>query len=267
MTEDALGDQLRSKVAEGQKLLVPYVTCGLPTGPEFVQLYVRLAASADAIEVGIPFSDPVMDGPVIQQSSVRALEAHVTVDGCLALIQEALLQTRVPAVVMTYFNPVHSYGLDRFAGALAAAGISGLIVPDLPYEECSELDRSLAAKGIALIQLVAPTTSGERASVLAAASRGWVYAVSRMGVTGHQTSLAGGAAAVVERIKPHTDLPVLLGVGISSPELARQACEVADGVIVGAAVVGRVLDGDLDGAVGLVESMREVLGLRAGSGT
>lgn len=161
---------------------------------------------------------------------------------------------------MTYFNPVHSYGLARFAQALSAAGISGLIVPDLPFEECAELDLELAAKGIALIQLVAPTTSGERASILAAVSRGWVYAVSRMGVTGHQTSLAGGAAAVVERIRPHTDLPVLLGVGISSPELAQQACGVADGVIVGAAVVGRVLDEDLDGAVGLIRSMREAIG-------
>lgn len=259
MTEDALGKLLKGKVAQGQKLLVPYVTCGLPSGPGFVELFVRLAAFADAIEVGIPFSDPVMDGPVIQQSSVRALEAHVTVDQCLAWIREAVSQTPVPAVVMTYFNPVHSYGLGRFARALAAAGVSGLIVPDLPYEECAELNGELAGAGVALIQLVAPTTSGERASMLAAACRGWVYAVSRMGVTGHQTELAGGAAAVVDRIKPHTDLPVLLGVGISSPELAQQACEVADGVIVGAAVVGRVLDGDLDGAIGLVKSMREAI--------
>lgn len=262
MTNDALGDALKSKVAQGQKLLVTYITCGLPSGVEFVALYRKLAESADAIEVGIPFSDPVMDGPVIQASSVRALEMHVTVDGCLALIREALSQTAVPAVVMTYFNPVHSYGLERFAGALSAAGVSGLIVPDLPHEECAELNRALAARDIALIQLVAPTTSAERASMLAAASRGWVYAVSRMGVTGLRQSLASGAPALVERIKPHTDLPVLLGVGISNPELAQQACEVADGVIVGAAVVGRVLDGDVDGAVGLVVSMREAIGLR-----
>lgn len=259
MTADLLGDRLKASRSRGRKLLVPYITCGLPSGPDFIDLYLRLAAWSDAIEVGIAFSDPVMDGPVIQQSSVRALEAGVTVEGCLELIARAVAQTDVPAVVMTYFNPVHSYGLERFASALAAAGVQGLIVPDLPFEECTELDAALAARGLALVQLVAPTTSDARAHLLAAASRGLVYAVSRMGVTGIRDSLGAGAAEVVGRIRPHTDLPVLLGVGISGPELAERACRTADGVIVGAAVVGRVLEGDIDGAVGLVQSIREAL--------
>jgi tryptophan synthase alpha chain len=254
-----LGAHLKAKVQSGRKLVVPYLTCGLPTPGEFIDLYVELGAHADAIEVGIPFSDPVMDGPVIQESSVRALEAGITVDGCLGLIKEALKRTSTPAVVMTYFNPVHSAGLESFAARAATAGVSGLIVPDLPYEECGELAAAVAVEGISLIQLVAPTTPAERASMLAAAARGWVYAVSRMGVTGLQESLASAAAEVVDRIKPHTDLPVLIGVGISTAELAVEACRVADGVIVGTAVVKRVLDGDLSGVVTLIRSMDEAV--------
>lgn len=251
-----LGAHLRQKVAGGRKLVVPYLTCGLPTPGEFVDLYVELAQFSDAIEVGIPFSDPVMDGPVIQEASVRALETGITVDGCLGLVKQALKRTSTPAVVMTYYNPIHSAGLDSFAAKAATAGVSGLIVPDLPYEECSELDRALKSQSLALIQLVSPTTPAERASMLAGASRGWVYAVSRMGVTGLQESLASVAAEVVDRIKPHTDLPVLIGVGISTPELAVEACRVADGVIVGTAVVSRVLDEDLPAVVSLISSIR-----------
>lgn len=254
-----LGAHLREVMGTGRKLLVPYLTCGLPDPERFGELYLRLGELADVIEVGIPFSDPVMDGAVIQASSSRALAAGITVDRCFRLISRAVETGSVPAVVMTYFNPVHSCGMEPFADRAAAAGVSGMIVPDLPYEECGELNASLDSRSIALIQLVAPTTPQERASMLAAASRGWVYAVSRMGVTGEQSSLAGAAGAVVGRIRPHTDLPVLLGVGISTPELATRACEVADGVIVGAAVMRRVLAGDLTGAVELVRQMREAI--------
>lgn len=254
-----LGAHLREKVASGRKLVVPYLTCGLPTPQEFVDLYVEMGAYADAIEVGIPFSDPVMDGPVIQESSTRALELGVTVDGCLGLVAQALKRSSTPAVVMTYFNPVHSAGLEAFAAKAATAGVAGLIVPDLPFEECAELNRALGDQGIALIQLVAPTTAGERASMLAAASRGWVYAISRMGVTGEQNALASAAAEVVGRVKPHTDIPVLVGVGISTPELAAEACRVADGVIVGSAVVKRVLADDLPAAIDLIRAMRDAI--------
>ncbi len=254
-----LGAHLRQKVLDGRKLVVPYLTCGLPTPQDFIDLYVSLGEYADAIEVGIPFSDPVMDGPVIQASSVKALEAGITVDGCLGLISEALKRSSTPAVVMTYYNPVHSAGLHEFAAKASAAGVSGLIVPDLPYEECDELDRVLKQQQMALIQLVAPTTPAERASMLAAASRGWVYAVSRMGVTGMQESLASAASEVVDRIKPFTDIPVLVGVGISSPELAVEACRVADGVIVGTAVVKRVLEDDLEGVVGLIREIQKAV--------
>jgi tryptophan synthase alpha chain len=254
-----LGAHLREKVQSGRKLVVPYLTCGLPTPQEFIDLYVSLGEFADAIEVGIPFSDPVMDGPVIQQAGARALEAGITVDGCLGLVKEALKRSSTPAVVMTYYNPVHSAGLEAFAAKAATAGVSGLIVPDLPFEECAELDRALKERELALIQMVSPTTPAERASMLAAASRGFVYAVSRMGVTGMQDSLAAAAAEVVDRARPFTDIPVLVGVGISSAELAVQACRVADGVIVGTAVVKRVLDDDLSGVVNLIRGMRDAV--------
>lgn len=254
-----LGAHLKRVVGTGRKLLVPYLTCGLPDPDGFVELYLRLSEFADAIEVGIPFSDPVMDGAVIQESSSRALAAGITVDRCFHLASEAVEAGSAPAVLMTYFNPVHACGVEAFARRTASSGVSGVIVPDLPYEESGELNACLRSRRIALVQLVAPTTSEERASMLAAASRGWVYAVSRMGVTGEQSALACSAGAVVGRVRPHTDLPVLLGVGISSPELAGRACEVADGVIVGAAVMKRVLAGDLPGAVDLVREMRAAI--------
>lgn len=251
-----LGTQLTRKVAAGRKLVVPYMTCGLPTPDEFLSTYQRLSEYADAIEVGMAFSDPVMDGPVIQEASARALESGMTVAGCFEVIALARRSSAVPAVVMTYFNLIHSRGLERFADEARSAGVSGLIVPDLPYEECSELRSVLSERSMALIQLVAPTTSAERASMLAASSAGWVYAVSRMGVTGEQQSLASAGAEVIARIKPHTDLPVLLGVGISTPDQAAEACRVADGVIVGSALLKRILAGNTDDGIELIAAMR-----------
>lgn len=254
-----LGDQLRSKKEAGHKLLVPYLTCGLPSPEGFVETYEQLARYADAIEVGIAFSDPVMDGPVIQEASVRALSSGMRVDDCFELIARARDRCDVPAVIMTYFNLVHSRGLEAFAGAAQEAGVSGLIVPDLPLEECSELRAVLGRRGMALIQLVAPTTSAERAARLAGTSGGWVYAVSRMGVTGEQESLASAAAEVIGRIKPHTDLPALLGVGISNPDQAAEACRVADGVIVGSALLRHILAGNADEGVALIGRMRQAV--------
>lgn len=256
MTSDPLGVHLSAEVRKGRKLLVPYITCGLPTQDEFVATYERLSEYADAIEVGMAFSDPVMDGPVIQEASVRALEAGMSVGKCFELIARARRGSRVPAVVMTYFNLVHSRGLERFADEALHAGVSGLIVPDLPYEECAQLRTVLSERSMALVQLVSPTTSAERAATLAGSSSGWVYAVSRMGVTGEQQSLASAGAGVVARIKPHTDLPVLLGVGVSTPDQAAEACRVADGVIVGSAFLKRILGGNPKEGVELIANMR-----------
>lgn len=241
------------------KLFVPYLTAGLPTPGEFVRLVADMAEFADAIEIGIPFSDPVMDGPVIQESSQRAIDAGVTVDISLSLIAEAKREVDKSIVVMTYYNLVHRRGVDRFLDAVAASGGSGLIVPDLPFEESGEL-RSLADdRDLALIQMVAPTTSAARLERVAGASRGWVYVVSRLGVTGERESLADESAALVEKVKPHASVPVLVGIGISSGEQARKAAGFADGVIVGSALVRRVLEGDLEGAVLLAREIRKEL--------
>jgi tryptophan synthase alpha chain len=240
-------------------LFVPYLTCGVPSPDEFLEVFGSLAEWADAVEVGIPFSDPVMDGPTIQASSMRAIELGMTLDRCFSLIAEAATASSVPVVVMTYFNPIHRRGVHDFAASLSKAGVSGVIVPDLPYEESEDLHDDLNDEGIAQIQMVAPSSSPQRAAMLASSSQGFVYAVSRLGVTGEQKALAAAASDVVGKIRPHTDIPVLLGIGITTGEQARQACEIADGVIVGSAIVGRVLSGDLASANALARQIREAI--------
>ncbi|MGI8425887.1 MAG: tryptophan synthase subunit alpha [Actinomycetota bacterium] len=247
---------MKAKVAKGRKLFVPYLTAGLPSPQAFIDLFSELSWCADAIEVGVPFSDPIMDGPIIQESSQRALALGVTLPSCLKLVAEALRESSVPAVVMTYFNPVHHLTIPKFAATMSDAGIQGVIVPDLPFEESGDLDSALRRKSIAHIQMIAPSTPPERAAMLAKKSQGWIYAVSRLGVTGEQIELAAAAEEVVAKIKHHASAPVLLGIGISSGDQAAQAAIYADGVIVGSAIVKLVLAGDLDGAVALSKQIR-----------
>lgn len=248
--------RFRKRLEAGGKLFVPYLTAGLPSPQRFLELASDLASVSDAIEVGIPFSDPIMDGPVIQEASARALAGGVTVDRCFALLREMGRYADAPVVVMTYFNPVHRRGIPGFVGGLAEAEVTGLIVPDLPHDESGELVSALDAKGIALVQLVSPTTPARRAATLARASHGYVYAVSTMGVTGERDALDEVARPVVERIRAATDLPILLGIGIGSGDQARQAAAVADGVIVGSAIMRRVIAGDVAGAVRLAQQIR-----------
>ncbi len=253
--ERHLGDLLTC----GRKLFVPYLTAGLPSPEGFVDLAAELSEGADALEVGIPFSDPIMDGPVIQEASTRALEAGITVEGCFELIGQAVPYLSVPVVVMTYFNPIHHMGCDLFARALEEAGAAGVIVPDLPYEESGELAAALEARGLAAVQMVAPTTPPERTVILSERSRGFVYAVSTLGVTGEREALDRLARIVVDRIRPHTALSVLLGIGISTGGQAREAADIADGVIVGSAIMKRVLEDDVTAALGLAREIREAL--------
>src|SRR6266436_96101 len=258
-----LEHRLNEARAGGRRLFVPYLTAGLPSPQRFVDLLSAMATCADAIEVGIPFSDPVMDGPVITAASTRALEAGIGVDRCFDLIRDARRYAGVPIVAMTYYNPVHRMGADAFAEALHQAGATGMIVPDLPFEESAALRGEAAQRGMALVQMIAPTTPLERAAVLSRGSGGFVYAVSRLGVTGEQATLGGAALAVVVRIRPHTQLPVLLGIGISNGEQAAAAARVADGVIVGSAIMKRVLNGEPDGAAGLAREIRRALDTRS----
>jgi tryptophan synthase alpha chain len=259
MTHEAsLESLLRHRRAKGQKLFLPYVTAGLPSPQRFVELVSEVSSFADAIEVGIPFSDPIMDGPVIQEASARALQGGVNVMGALEMIREALRHAWIPVVIMCYYNPIHKMG-KGFVDELARSGTQALIVPDLPYEEASDLDGLLKDSEIALVQMVGPTTPEPRAAKLAKASRAFVYAVSRLGVTGVRDSLDEAASPVVERVRSHTDLPVLLGIGISTADQARQAARVADGVIVGSAIMKKVIAGDVSGAVTFCKEIRQAL--------
>lgn len=248
---------LRAKRDAGRKLLVPYVVGGL--GDDWVDVVEAVAgAGADAVEVGIPFSDPTMDGPVIQMASMRALEAGTTPAVVLAGVASlAARQIGVPVVVMTYYNVIFRPGPARFARRLADAGVRGAIVPDLPLDELDEWALPAAAAGIETILLAAPTTPADRLAAICARAQGWVYAVGTMGVTGVRDQLATTAATLGRRIKAVTDKPVLIGVGVSTPEQAAEAAASADGVIVGSALVKRLLDGaGPAGAAAFVSSLR-----------
>jgi tryptophan synthase alpha chain len=258
--QTTLEARLAHRLEQGEKAFVPYLTAGLPSPQQFVNLATSMAEFADAIEVGVPFSDPIADGPIIQEASTRALKAGMTLQGCFALIRQTLKHADVPVVVMTYFNPIHRMGVAAFAQALSECGAAGLIVPDLPFEESAELAGALAPRGVALVQMIAPTTPPERAAKIAASSSGYVYAISRLGVTGERDSVAAGAREVVERVKPYTSLPVLIGFGVSNAEQARAATEAADGVIVGSAIMKKVIAGDLAGALALAREIRSALG-------
>jgi tryptophan synthase alpha chain len=242
-TDAATGQReshLRSARDGGRKLLAPYVTGGLPGWERTVEACA--AAGADAIEVGIPFSDPVMDGPTIQEASERALAAGATpqdIVGAMGAIETG----GVPLVVMTYYNIVHRYGHERFAASLAAAGVVGAIVPDLPLEEVGGWAAAADDAGVETVLLAAPTGSDERLARICARSRGWVYGVGLLGVTGERAELARSALEIARRLKGLTDLPVLVGVGVSTPAQAAEVAAVADGVVVGSALVRRLLDG------------------------
>jgi len=236
----SLEARLRARRDEGHKLLVPYVTGGLGSG--WLDVVRAIAdAGADAIEVGIPFSDPVMDGLTIQEASRRALDLGATPANVIG--DAATLDVDVPLVVMTYTNPVGHMGYRRFAAALSDAGIAAAILPDLPLDELGGWAEAADAHGVETVLLAAPTTPDDRLVAICERSRGFVYGVSLLGVTGERTSLASQAGEMGRRLKAVTDVPVLLGIGISNAEQAVEAAQFGDGVIVGSALVARLLQG------------------------
>ncbi|MGA2837288.1 MAG: tryptophan synthase subunit alpha [Acidimicrobiales bacterium] len=256
-TPGRLESALRARRDAGHKLLIPYVTGGLDD--EWLLVLEALAgAGADAIEVGIPFSDPMIDGPVIQESSLRSLRRGTTPDGVLADLSR--VDVGVPLVVMTYYNLIYRAGHVRIAGAMHQSGVSGAIIPDLPLEEVGEWADAADAEDVATVLLVAPSTPDDRIDRICDRSRGFVYAVGRMGVTGEQTALAGTAREVAIRVRTVTDLPVCVGIGVSTPDQAASVCEVADGVVVGSALVRRLLEGGgPDVAAEFVGSLRAAI--------
>ncbi|MGD8401588.1 MAG: tryptophan synthase subunit alpha [Bacillota bacterium] len=224
--------------ARNEKALIPYIMGGDPDlGTTGRLLETLVAAGADLIEVGAPFSDPLADGAVIQAAGLRALRGGCTLTKLLAALQPVLKDLPVPAMLMIYYNLIYQKGVESFMAAAQAAGIAGLIIPDLPPDDSGEVRRTAAEYGVALNFLVAPTSTAARISTAAAASTGFVYAVSLKGVTGARQTLPPDLPRFVSRVKAATAKPVAVGFGIATPEQARQVATLADGVIVGSAVV------------------------------
>lgn len=238
--------------------LMPYLMGGYPDLEESIAAGLAAAdAGADLIELGIPFSDPLADGPVIHAAGTEALAAGATPHGVLRACER--LAERVPVVLMVYANIVMTAGVEAFALRAAAAGASGLIVPDLPHDEAGELRAACDAEGLALVPLVAPTTTGERIREIGADARGFVYTVSLTGTTGERAELPPGLADTVARVRAATEVPVAVGFGISTPGHARAVAEVADGVIVGSRVVRAAGEGGAAAVGRLVGELADAL--------
>ncbi|MDQ1521221.1 MAG: tryptophan synthase alpha chain [Actinomycetota bacterium] len=252
-----LEKHLRERREAGRKLLVPYVTGGL--GSQWLDVVRAVAAAgADAIEVGIPFSDPIMDGKTIQEASQRALDLGATPIGVISQLADA--DVDVPIAVMTYYNLVMRLGHERCARALVESGVDGAIIPDLPLDELDGWGDAADAAGVETVLLAAPLTTDERLAAICERSRGFVYGVSLLGVTGERSTLASHAQRMGERLKAATDRPALLGVGISTPEQAVEAAASADGVVIGSALIRRLLEGGgAEEAAAFVASVREAL--------
>lgn len=231
--------RLREARASGRKLLVPYLTAGLGPWTELVRAVAD--AGADVVEIGIPFSDPAMDGPVIQQASELSLRRGTTPGSVFAALRD--VDAGVPLVAMTYYNLVFHMGDERFAGEMAEAGFSGMVLPDVPMEEQGPWRAAADPAGIETVLLAGPITPDDRLAAVCEQTRGYVYGVNLMGITGERASIGEQAATLAGRLKAATDKPVIMGFGVGTPEQAVEVAAVSDGVIVGTAVVRRVLEG------------------------
>jgi tryptophan synthase alpha chain len=255
-----LAQRFAERRAEGRTVLIAYVTAGFPSAAETVSaLHALDEAGVDVIEVGLPFSDPLADGPTIQRSSFLALERGMTVPKALGLLAEFRTVSRTPVVLMTYLNPVMRRGVGEFCASARAAGAQGLILTDLPVGSDPELERTAAASGLDLVRLIAPTTSGQRASEVSQGGSGFLYYISRTGVTGARAELPPELVAEVRAVKERVTLPVAVGFGISTPEQAAALAGVADGVVVGSALVRVLEEQGVDGARRFMAGLRRAL--------
>lgn len=250
---------------KGEKGLITFITAGDPNLDTTARLVLRLEeAGADVIELGIPYSDPLADGPVIQQASLRALANGTTLRKVIEMVQELRAKTQVPLLLMTYYNPVLQYGLESFVIDAARAGVDGLIVPDLPMEEAGELAALMEGEKLCLIPLIAPTSSCERISKIAAEAAGFVYCVSLTGVTGIRDSVPELLQEFMAAARTCTNLPLAVGFGISNPAQAATVAASCDAVIVGSALVKTINDHSgskdlLDKVSGYIRSMKEAV--------
>ncbi len=244
---------------KSRRALIAYVMAGYPSLSATLEAVPLLAASGcDIIELGIPFSDPLADGATIQQAAYGALENGVSVAACLDIAARLSERVKIPLVFMTYFNPVLSYGIERFCRDSASAGVDGLIVPDLPPDEGAALEGAAVKHGLDLIYLLAPNSSDERIRLVAEKSRGFIYLVSLTGTTGARQALPVDLEAFVSRVRKMTDKPLCVGFGISTPEQARRVAAVADGVIIGSRVI-QLMEKDISLAGKFMREVREQL--------
>ncbi len=249
--------RLGAAFTRGHKALIPYVTVGYPSLEATLRAVPLLAsAGSDIIELGIPFSDPLADGATIQKASYQALKNGVTPATCLDVARQLSQKIKIPLVFMTYFNPVLSYGLDKFCQACAEAGVSGLIIPDLPPEEGAALEPCTRQHQLDLVYLLAPTSTQERIKLVAAQSSGFIYLTSVSGVTGAREKLPPSLNTFVSRVRQIARQPLCVGFGISTPQQAREIAKIADGVIVGSKIIQLM---EADASLNAVESFAREL--------
>lgn len=248
-----------------KKAFIPFVTAGDPTLDTTRELLLAMQeAGADLIEIGIPFSDPVAEGPVIQEADIRALSGGVTTDKILDMVEEISDQLYVPIVFMTYINPVYVYGVEKFAKRAAECGVAGVIIPDVPFEEKEEVRRVFSDFDLTVISMVAPT-SAERVKMIAKQAEGFLYCVSSLGVTGVRTEISTGIADLIAVVKKVKDIPCAIGFGISTPEQAKKMAGLSDGAIVGSAIVKIIAEHGKDSVPYVKEYVSEMKRAVAGA--
>ncbi len=252
-----IDDAMAKLRSSGSRALIPFISAGDPSLGITEELVLAFdAAGADVVELGVPFSDPIADGPSIQRSSERALETGAGLAGILECVERVRRTSDIPIVLMTYYNPAYRYGVREFCAAASAAGVDGLIVPDLPPEEADELLPPAREHGLATIFLVAPTSTPERMRLIAKTSTGFIYAVSLTGVTGARDVISEDLRPMLDRLRALTDKPICVGFGISGPEQAQDVARLADGAIVGSAIVNTV-EAHLDRPERIVPATRD----------
>ena len=255
-----LDEKLAKLRAEGRTGLYIYVTAGCPSAEATVDIVRRAEeAGADVIELGLPFSDPMADGPVIQEASVIALKNGMTMKKALEVVKEIRRHSEIPLIGMGYINMVQHYGFEKFVTDFKAAGMDGVIFPDVPHEESEDMRRICAAHDFTLTEFITPGTTEERMAETCKDARGFIYCISNYGVTGVKEIDYSIIGDVCKAARRYTDVPLAIGFGIGTPEAAARAGKQADGVIVGSAVVKQILEGNIDGGIQLIADMRKAL--------
>ena len=263
--ENRLDSTFRRLKTEGRKALITYLMAGDPSLAETEQLVLELEkAGADVIELGVPFSDSIADGPVIQQAAERALRSGTTLRAVLSMVRRVRARSGVPLVFMAYYNSIHAFGPERFCREAAEAGVDGLIVPDMPPDEAGPLQGPAAAAGLQLIFLLAPTSTAERRAYVARQSHGFLYYVSLTGITGAKLGKVSEIGRNVDQIRKLSQTPIAVGFGVTTPEDAAEVSAVADGVIVGSAIVkqiaaGQQQQGMIERVAGFVQSLKNAM--------